>query len=59
MSQVLHWRIWYDSSWTYLNIKAKTSDTVLGPKEESEKEGETQREKISPTRQGGLKKMSA
>lgn len=40
---------------THLNIKAKTSDTVLGPKEESKKEGETQREKVSPTGQGGLK----
>lgn len=35
----------------WLNIEAKAGDTVLSTEEESEKEGKTQREKVSPTRQ--------
>jgi hypothetical protein len=38
-----------------LYVEAKSSNAILSTKEEGENEGETQREKVSPTRQGGLR----
>ena len=47
-------RDWVVPFVTYLDVKAKASDSILSTEEQSEEESEAQGKKVSPTRQRGL-----